>query len=167
MVETSQTSPEVSTQANVDRRPVYEVGFHLLPSIPEEGLVAAVEKVRALLGEAEIISEGSPQKTTLAYTIERTHTGSREKFNQSFFGWIKFAAERQALSAIETALRGMNEVLRFIIIETVREDASAPRRTVFGSDRLEGETIKKVTEAEKGGEVSQEQLDKSIDALTS
>lgn len=168
MAETAQ-APAASTQAQPkDHRPVYEVGFHLLPSITEEGLGAAVEKVRALLGDAEIISQGFPQKMTFAYTIERASTGKHEKFTQSYFGWIKFAvADRSGITALEAGLRSLNEVLRFILIETVREDVKeSPRRAVFTSDRLEGETIKKVAAAEKGGQVSQEELDKSIEALT-
>ncbi len=168
MAETSQVSPEISSQANADGRPVYEVGFHLLPSIPEEGLGAVVEKIRTLLGKAEIIAEGFPAKMTLAYTIERAHTGKRDKFTQSYFGWIKFVVEdRSNTQALQESLRTMPEVLRFLVIETTREDAKeAPRRAVFSSDRLEGETIKKPVAAEKGGEVSQAELDKSIEALT-
>ena len=169
MAETAQ-APAASTQAQPkDPRPVYEVGFHLLPSIPEEGVGAAVEKVRALLGDAEIISQGFPVKTTLAYTIERAHTGKHEKFTQSYFGWIKFVTEdRAALPALEKGLTGLHEVLRSLIIETVREEAKeAPRRTVFTSDRLEGKTIEKpVGDIEKPSEVSEVELDKSIEALT-
>lgn len=167
MAETAQ-APAASTQAPPkDPRPVYEVGFHLLPSIPEEGVGAAVEKIRALLGDAEIIAQGFPQKMTLAYTIERANAGKRDKFTQSYFGWIKFAApERDGIPALEKALTALNEVLRFLIIETVREEIKVSGRAVFSSDRLEGETLKKVTEAEKGGVVSQEELDKSIEALT-
>jgi len=168
MAETAQ-APAASTQAQPkDSRPVYEVGFHLLPSITEENVGAAVEKVRALLNGAEILAEGFPVKHTLAYTIERAHTGKHEKFTQSYFGWIKFVAEdRSGLPALEAALLATHEVLRSIVIETTREEVKeAPRRAVFASDRLEGETIKKVSETEKGGEVSEEALDKSLEALT-
>lgn len=172
MAEMSQAST-ASTQATAQpvsdgqsTRPVYEVGFHLVPSIPEEGVAAQVEKIRALLGDAEIISQGTPGKMTLSYTIERATSGKREKFTQSYFGWIKFAVEeRSSVVALQDGLRAMPEVIRYIVIETTREDVGA-RRAVFGSDRLEGETIKRKTEAEKGGQVSEEELDKSIDALT-
>lgn len=166
MAEMSQAD-QASTQATVDARPVYEVGFHLLPSIPEGGVAAAVDTIRALLGTAEIISQGTPAKMTLAYTIERSNSGKREKFTQSYFSWIKFVTEDRAMvPALQEALRAMPEVIRYLVIETVREESKA-RRALFGSDRLEGETIKKPVEAQKGGDVSEEQLDKSIDALTS
>jgi ribosomal protein S6 len=160
---------EASTQATAkDTRLVYEVGFHLMPSIPEDGVGAVVEKVRALLGGAEIISQGYPAKMTLAYTIERAGQGKREKFTQSYFGWIKFAVEDQSgTPALMEGLRAQPQVIRSIVIETVREEAKPAKRAVFGSDRLEGQTIEKAPrEAEQKAEVSQEELDKSIEALT-
>ncbi len=168
-------TPEVSSQANTapsgkEKRPIYEVGFHVAPTVPEGEVGAVVEKIRAALGgEAEFINESFPQKMTLAYTIELSDAGKRDKYNEAYFGWIKFGTEREKIPAFENALRGMKEVLRFILIETVREDiTAAPRRAIFSSDRLEGETIKKpVAAPEKGGEVSQEELDKSLDALVS
>lgn len=148
-------------------RPVYEVGFHLVPSTPEDGAGAAVEHIRALLGSAEIISEGFPQKMTLAYTIEVAQAGKRETFTQAYFGWIKFAVEeRSAIPAIEAGLRAMRQVLRSIIIETTREDVKQKQQAVFASDRLEGKVLEKPTEVEKKGEVSQEELDRSLEGLT-
>ena len=164
MAEMSQADM-ASTQATAEARPVYEVGFHLLPSIPEEGVAERVEKIRALLGDAEIISDGFPQKMTLAYTIERAAGGRREKFTQAYFGWIKFATDRGNVEPLQEKLRSMGEVLRFILIETVRE-TETHKRAVFQSDRLEGKTLEKHREAEKGGQVSEEELDKSIESLT-
>lgn len=166
MAEMSQAS--ASTQATSDARPVYEVGFHLLPSIPEGEVAAAADKIRSLLGSSEIISQGAPERMTLAYTIERADQGKRQKFTQSYFGWIKFAAEDQSgIDSLRESLREMQEVIRYLVIKTVREDAKQAKRAVFGSDRLEGETIQKAPRAaEKKAEVSQEELDKSIDAIT-
>ena len=149
--------------------PVYEIGFHVVPTIPEEGVATVVDAVRKTLEGLEIISEEFPQRMTLAYTIERSHVGRREKFHESYFGWIKFAAERDAIPAIEQALRNMREILRFLLIETDREDAPIVRRAIYTSNRLEGETIKKPEGAEEKttGPVSDEDLDKSIEALVS
>lgn len=166
MAEESQ-APGASTQAN-STEPVYELGFHVVPTVGDEGVSAVVESIRKQLGDAEIISEGFPQKTQLAYQVERAAQGKREKYNESYFGWIKFATERQAIPALEKSLKDAPSVLRSLIIETVREDiVHAPRRAVFISDRLEGQTLHKPASApEKAAEVSQEELDKSIEALT-
>jgi len=158
---------EPSTQADIaESLPVYEVGFHLVPTVGDDGVSAVVEKIRHTLGDAEIIAEGFPAKMSLAYTIERSVQGKREKFTESYFGFIKFAASNDTVAALEEALK-VSQVLRYLIIHTTREDVSArPTRAVFTSDRLEGQTIAKPTSApEKGGEVSDEELDKSIESL--
>lgn len=162
----TEDSPESKVSAPV----VYELGFHLVPTIAEAQVGAAVEGVRTLIGnDAELISEGYPTKMQLAYVIERAAQGKREKYAEAWFGWIKFAQTRDKLPALEAALNESREVLRSLIIETVREDIAPPkaRAAVFISDRLAGETIHKpAAPAEKVAEVSEAELDKSIDALT-
>lgn len=148
--------------------PIYEIGFHVVPTVGDEGVAAVVDTLRKALGEAEIISEGFPNKTTLAYQVERATQGKREKYTESYFGHIKFAMQREGINAFTDTVRAMQAILRFLVIETVREDiAAAPRRTVFTSDRLEGKTIEKpVAATEKTVEVSESELDKSLEALT-
>jgi len=166
MEEVSQAAPAASTQAN-DEGAVYEVGFHVLPTVAESEAAAVAARVRALLGDAEIIKEETPRKITFAYVIERSAAGKREKYTEGYFGFIKFATQPQMIPALQEALRADREILRFIVIETVREDITAPRHAVFSSDRLEGQTLKKPTSApEARTEVSEEELEKSLEALT-
>jgi len=160
-------APGASTQA-IDSQPIYEVGFHVVPTVGEDGVPKVVEAIRKALGDAEIISEGFPQKKVLAYQVERSAVGKRDKYTESYFGFIKFAMPRSDMPAFQDALRAMPSVMRFLVIETVREDImAAPRRAVFVSDRLEGKTLEKPASApEKAAEVSEAELDKSLDALT-
>ena len=173
MAEMSQETEVSSSQANhqQDSRPVYEVGFHVVPEVLEANVAEVVEKIRAEIqkGGAEIISESFPHKMALAYTVERATTGKREKYNDAYFGFIKFATDRETISSLETLLRSMKEILRYLLTETKREEMiAAPRRAVFTSDRLEGETLKKPTSApETKADVSEEELNKSIEALVS
>ncbi len=150
-----------------DETAVYELAFHIVPQTPEEGLGAVVEKLRAIIGKAEFIAEQAPEKKNLAYTIIISHTGKREKFDTAYFGWIKFATRRDAIPAIEQGVRAAKEVLRYLLVETVRENTmEQPRRAVFTSDRLEGRTIEKpVAPVEKASDVSEEELDKSLENL--
>lgn len=158
---------DAAPAAEVSTLPVYEVSFHIIPSVAEDGVGAVLESVRKAIGDVEIIAEGFPQRMRLAYTIERATEGKREKFTESYFGWVKFAAERSTMPALQEALRANRTILRYLVIETVREDIAAkPVRAVFTSDRLEGQTLHKPAAApEKPAEVSQEELDKSIEAL--
>ena len=157
-----------STGASAEgMQPIYEIGYHLIPTLTEDNVAAAVAGLRKALGDAEIIKDLAPVKIPLAYIIERRGQGKREKYAEAYFGFIKFAIDKENIGAIEQYLRSTHEVLRHLLIETVREDTSfVPRRAVFTSDRLEGEMLKKpVAEVEKAGEVSEEELDKSIDAI--
>lgn len=171
-VSQTEAEAEVLSQANTaSEKPVYEVGFHIVPTVAESDIGSVLEKIRAALvkasGDAEIIKEEFPAKKTLAYVVERSTTGKREKYTESYFGFIKFAMGKDAVGEFMNALRAVSEVLRFLVIQTVREEVIAPRRAVFSSDRLEGETIKKpIAAAEVAGEISEEELNKSIDALT-
>jgi ribosomal protein S6 len=171
MANESHSAPAEFTQANAtpsgDTRPVYEIGYHLVPTVAEENVAAEAAKIRSMLGDAEIIKEEAPKKINLAYVVERPGAGRREKYAEAYFGFIKFAIDKEQISGIEGKLRAMREVLRYLLIETVREDGNT-RRAVFTSDRLEGETLKKpvaATEEVKVAEVSEEELDKSIDAI--
>jgi ribosomal protein S6 len=167
MAETPQVV-ETSSQAEQNKQPVYEIGFHIVLTVGEDGIPAVVEKLRGELSkhEAEIIKDDFPRKIVLAYIIERAAAGKREKYADAYFGSIKFALERENIPALEVYLRSSKDILRYLLIETVREEVQSPRRAIFTSDRLEGERIQKpVSAPEQGGEVSEEELNKSIDAL--
>jgi len=167
MAETPQVV-ETSSQAEQNKQPVYEIGFHIVPTVGENGIPGVVEKLRAelLKYEAEMIKEDFPRKILLAYIIERSAAGKREKYADTYFGSIKFALEREHIPAVEAYLRSAKDMLRYLLIETVREEVQVPRRAVFTSDRLEGETIQKpISAPERAGEVSEEELNKSIEAL--
>ncbi|HVV38720.1 MAG TPA: 30S ribosomal protein S6 [Candidatus Paceibacterota bacterium] len=169
MAEMSQVSPETSSQAAPkDSRLIYEVGFHVVPTVEEAKIGDVVEKIRKVIdaAKASVIGEQFPVKTNLAYTVERSTTGKREKYNEAYFGWIKFAVEdRESIPALETVLRTTHEILRYLLVQSSIAEVT-PRRAIFSSNRLEGETLKKPAGApEEGGVVSEAELDKSIDAL--
>lgn len=164
---------EALTQANTGMKPeagktILEVSFHVIPTVAEDKLGAVVERVRAAIEKAngKILSEEFPKRLTLAYRIERSVSGKREKYTESWFGFIKFEAEGEGLPELQKTLTADYEVLRFLLVEATLEEPKAPR-AVFASDRLEGETIRKPGEAAEGpkGEVSEEELDKSLEAL--
>ncbi len=175
MAEMSQTeaTADVSSQANApkDSRPLYEIGFHVVPTVDEAKLAEVMADLRSEIVKAggEIISGAEPVKMTLSYVIERAATGKREKYPEAYFGWVRFVVEdRGGIQALENFLQNKKEILRFLFIKTVHEEVAAPRRAVFSSNRLEGETLKKPVAPEAPtGEVSEEELDKSIDALVS
>lgn len=169
MEETSHPAKAGSSQAAPkDTRPLYEVGFHLVPTLEESALAGVVNTLHDRITKAggEVVREQFPAKTPLTYVIERSVSGKREKYGESYFGWAQFVAmEKEGIPGLETFLQQSKEVLRYLLIHTTYENTAAQRRAVFSSNRLEGETIKKPADVEEGGEVSEADLDKSIDAL--
>jgi len=169
MTEMSQAAEsEAFTQANNGEQAAYEVGFHVVPTVAETDVPAVTARLRSHLegAGATIVSEEAPKKIKFAYRIERAVTGKREKFTEGYFGSIKFEALRNIVPALEAMLRADTDILRSLIIPAGEEQEAKAPRAVYSSDRLQGETIQRpVVVAEPRGEMSEEDLDKSIEAL--
>ena len=92
----------------------YELALVLTPALDEEASTAEVSKVQALLerfgGKIEKVDEWGKRK--LAYEIK--------KVNEGFFSFTTFEAPASAPAEIESRIRIMENVLRYLII---RKDA--------------------------------------------
>lgn len=137
---------------------VYEIGFHLVPTIAEENLSSEVSKIRASaesLGGA-FISEEFPKMRPLAYTLSKKVGPTKTDFDRAYFGWIKYELTPDKTAEFKATIDANNHVLRYLIISTTRE-------TPVTYSKLEAHKL-----AEKEAEdkpVSAEDLDKSIDKL--
>lgn len=102
---------------------VYEIGYILLSSIPEEKVSSEVDSLKAMLVKrnAAIIAEGAPTLKTLAYTMVKKIGSVNRRFNQGYFGWIKFETSAEDVELINKELRETESVLRFILISTIRD----------------------------------------------
>jgi ribosomal protein S6 len=134
---------ETSSQANTpkDSRPIYEIGFHIVPTVEEVKVGEVVDTLKSEITKAgvEIAGEQFPAKLTLAYVVERATSGKREKYTESYFGWIKFIVEERAgIPLFESFLQHNKEILRYLLVETKREEVVVPRRAIFSSNRLNG-----------------------------
>ena len=148
---------------------VYELGYHLVPTVEETEVPSMVVRVKALVeGKGcKVISEEAPQARTLAYEIVKPIDSKNQKFAKTYFGWMKFECDREATSSIKEGVSHMKEILRFIIVKTDRETTLYSSKVV-APRREEKEVVepKEVLLASKK-EVSEEDIDKSIEALIS
>ena len=150
---------------------VYEAGFHVVPTVAESKVGEVVERVRAAIEKlgGSIIAEGFPQKVSFTFIIERAVAGKREKYSEGYFGWMKFESPAAAAKQLEDVLLADRDVLRSLIVRTTREEVAAPKE-VFSSNALAGEVIqpKPVVAAPDAPqiEVSEDELNKSLDSLT-
>ncbi|HVT75109.1 MAG TPA: 30S ribosomal protein S6 [Candidatus Paceibacterota bacterium] len=142
---------------------VYEVGYHIVPTVSPETLPQEVDAIKAVLGaqQATIISEETPKLRNLAYTIVKPIGPARHRFDTAYFGWIKFEAPREAVAELDKMMKGSDKVLRYLIVKTVAEN------TLYGAKILAEEKKEAKPEATKDAKrpASAEELDKSIDKL--
>lgn len=115
-----------NSKANKEGFTIYELGYLILPSIPEDKL----EDVTSLIRKVIITQDGleidaeSPLKQDLAYSMSKTIGASRYVVSDAYLGWIKFEAEPAKILAIKDGVEKIGEVLRFLLIK-------APRETTF------------------------------------
>jgi len=148
-----------------DDRKVYEVGYHIIPTISAERLGAEVTRVRDVLESesATVIADEYPKHLDLAFPIVKIANNKRATYTSAYFGWIKFEATGKGVKVIDTALKMNENVLRFIIVKTVRENTIAPKK-LYQAKR-EDERPEAKPEAKPEVVMTEEELDKTIEEL--
>lgn len=105
---------------------VYEIGYLVLPSIPEDKLSLVTDSIRKVItkeGGIEIDAE-EPFKEELAYPMSKTTGTSRYVLTDAYLGWIKFETERAHAQTIRAGVEKIEEVIRFLVLKV-------PRKTTF------------------------------------
>ncbi|MDD4989164.1 MAG: 30S ribosomal protein S6 [Candidatus Pacebacteria bacterium] len=152
---------------------IYEVGYHIVPLVAEENVPKESSDVKSVIEKQKgvMISEELPRLHPLAYTIAKTVGGKKHIFDKAYFGWIKFEIDPSTLPAIKEALEANENVLRFILVKTVRENTLVSMQKIVSQARMDKEGGEKkapgvgvVAEKDKKP-VSVEEIDKSIDEL--
>jgi ribosomal protein S6 len=162
-----------------DRASVYEISYLIAPSIPEEKVPAEADAVKKIISDAgsSVIAEEAPHRMRLAYEMRRkTVSGSYDKYNEAYFGWIKFEVVSNAIESIKKAVEIVPSVLRMLVITTVRENTYLGKRAMAVAAEIGGRkasapvererlTEKPSVAAKDAAPVSIEEMDKSIDAM--
>lgn len=154
---------------------IYEVGYLLLPTIPEADVPREVTALKDILdkGKATIIAEEFPKFRALAYPMQKrsgltaSHAqagGAIQTHANGYFGWVKFEAEAAEAQRIEAELKLSPHLLRFLLVKTVRESTLAtPRPPRAPRPPQAGREAPKSAPAP--APVSEVELDKSIERL--
>ena len=145
---------------------IYEISYHLLPNVEESEILVQSLQIKSIVEENEgvVVSEGVPKMVVLAYDISKNIDSKKQKFNKAYFGWVKFEADPSQISNIKSKIENLINILRFIIIKTVKEDTMhAPKIPMFKKENSSKEE-KKVEHIEKV-KASEAEIDKSIDQL--
>lgn len=117
MVEETQIQNEIDNDA--DSR-VYELGFHVVPQVGEDGLAKEMDTLRAMFDTkgVKIMSEEWPQLMTLAYPLVRDISRTRHTCSTAYFGWFVFEALPHHAHAIKEEMRRNEHILRYLLVKT-------------------------------------------------
>lgn len=145
---------------------VYELGYHLVPTLAEEQIPEASGAVRGMIERIskDIIAEELPVFIDLAYTVVKTIEHKNKRFDEAYFGWIKFEGSPAGIAELEVELKKDENILRYLIVKTVRENTFIAKK--FASTKvkaLEEETP--VAEEVVASATTDEVLDKAIEEL--
>lgn len=161
---------KVNNDSLVEVRPeagskVYELGYLLVSSIKEEELPVTYGNLKELVSSfsGEIIADEMPKMTNLAYTMQKVTSNVRSKWNTAYFGWIKFVMDSQKVLELKKTLDLDPNIIRFLILKTVKENTIAAKRYV-GRDSYKKPPVKK-TDGVPALPINEAQIDKEIDAL--
>jgi ribosomal protein S6 len=151
-----------------DNVTVYEVSYLLLPSLAQEQVPSradAIKEQMTKLGGA-IISFENPVLIDLAYPMTKVTHAGRTKVSSAYFGWIKFEITSEGIEKVKKALDADNEIVRHLIIKTVRENTLLNgKMKLQKEERKREEAEGEEVSAEMPKEAPEEDSDKNIDEL--
>jgi len=165
---TAVATPEAGAEALVSR--VYEVGYHIIPTVAEDQIEKVVGRIRALVEASggTFIAEGAPAMVKLAYPMVAREGDKNVEHDRAYFGWIKFEAVTDIAKKLEHALVQDAQILRALVVKTVREETRARMKAPTLREVKRTDTIKTVARrTEDKGPVSEEELDKALSEITS
>jgi ribosomal protein S6 len=156
-----------------EKMKVYEIGFVLVPSIPQEKVAGEFEALKNIAAKAgaEMIAEEAPEMRALAYTMVKKIHGANVRFNEGYFGWIKFELAASAIDSVKKSLDAVENILRYLLITTVRENTYLGKKApavAFG-EKDAGIIAPEGAIAAAGvvTPATTEEIDKGIDAMVS
>jgi len=159
-----------------DRISVYEIGYLIAGSVTPEKVSEEEEKVKNIITKAgaSVLADEAPHLEQLAYTMRvKTVSGSYEKYDKAYFGWIKFEVSSSVVESIKKTVELVPTVLRMILISTTKENTYLGKRasqiaaTIMPKKAIEpGLGVGPIIDDKKDiAPISIEDMDKSIDDM--
>ena len=167
------------TQMTEDTK-LYELGFHIIPTGGAEKASEVFSVISKIISKhGAVVKSAEPKAMKLAYTIIKKISSRNNRFNESFFAWIKFNATSESIELIKEDVDSNDSVIRYIIVKTVDDDEHSTTKLVVEeaaidiSEESEEESVavESVDEAEavegvdEKSESSADEIDKAIDDL--
>lgn len=147
---------------DTSNKKVYELGYHILPTLSEDEVAKVVTALKGELSkmDAEVIAEAHPTMTTLSYELGKDIENKNRKFGTAYFGWVKFEVETSLIEGFKELMEKNLNVLRFIIVKTVRESTLATPKLAH-----KGMTRRTPSDVVEGAPMDTAEVDKKIDEM--
>ena len=144
---------------------VYELGFLLSPAVREEDLDTRTDEIKDVVTNAsgEIISDARAEFIDLAYEMSKIIDNKRVRFNQGYFGWIKFTATPDQIKSIQETMDKNTLIIRCLLTSTVAENTVISKKPL--SKILKSSARPEITEGELIDDVEIEEIDPGIAAV--
>src|SRR3989338_8100778 len=123
---------------------IYEIGYTKGPTVKEEDVEKTVGSIRSEIKKARgsFIAEGAPSLMRLAYHMSVREGEKRLLHDRGYFGWIKIEGDISVAPLLEETLKKNENVMRFIVFRTVREDTRAKMKAPTLREVKRTDTIK-------------------------
>lgn len=157
---------EKEIEGDINSR-VYELGYLLVPTLPEADVPVVFGNLKELVSlfGGMTISDEMPKMLTLAYPMVKVIANLRHKFKTAYFGWIKFTMDSDKVLELKKRLDLDPNLIRFLIIKTVKENTTNARRFAHGETARRKIKTEKARSEEVAVPINKEEIDKEIDAL--
>lgn len=145
---------------------VYEFGYLLVGTMPEGEVPAKVSALKGLFESkgSQFITEEFPRQITLAYEMSRSVDNKKSWFKDGYFGWMKFEVSPEVIAVLTADLKRDHDILRFLLIKTVRESTLAPKRGL-GRGEYKRTHSRKTTE-EPSKPVDEAEIERKLEEIT-
>jgi ribosomal protein S6 len=146
---------------------VYEIGFHILPTLGEEKALEFFSNVRSFIENkgGVIISSETPKFKVLSYVMSKDIGGRKVRFKEAYFSWIKFECEASLAQELDKFAKNSEDILRYLIIKTIKGNTmTAPKIPVWKKKDSTEDSSSTVNDGQPSpSSVSEEELNKAID----
>jgi ribosomal protein S6 len=150
---------------------VYELGYHLVPTLSVEQIPGASGAVRGMIERIskDIIAEELPVFIDLAYQVVKTIEHKNKRYDDAYFGWIKFEGNPDDIATLEEELKKDVNVLRYLVTKTLRENTFISKKFPSSNAKERADEKMPLGDAEEpasvAGETSDVELDKATESL--
>lgn len=142
---------------------IYEISYLITPNFTEEEVTSTILKIKDIISKkgGKSFYEENPKKIPLAYTMIKKINNKNERFDDAYFGWVKFESEPAFIDEIEFEVKRLEPIVRYLLVKTTRENTFIPRK--FSSSRR----APQLTSKEEIVPLDEVALEKELDAMAS